>query len=87
VYGRVDRLLRELNKKVIPLAMNNLLVHVKSVDAVIHDIHALVCAMAHEKDTPEHLQDARISTGGSGGTTTTGSARSHIRSKRGVTVD
>jgi hypothetical protein len=35
-YGRVDRLLRKLNKRVIPLTMNNLLSPMKNVDATLH---------------------------------------------------
>jgi tartrate dehydratase alpha subunit/fumarate hydratase class I-like protein len=76
---RVDRLLGELNKWLIPLAVNNLLVHLKNVDAAIHDINMLICAATHRKDTPEHLQEIGVGARGVGGTTTMGSvSRSHI---------
>jgi hypothetical protein len=55
---------------------------------VIHHIHVLVGAMAHSKDTPEHLQEVRVSAGGGGGSTTAvGSVRrSYIQRRRGVAV-
>jgi hypothetical protein len=74
--------------RLIPLAVNNLLVVRWNVHAVLHHIHALICVMAHSKDTSEHLQEAEVGAGGGGGTTTAGSVRrSYIQRRRGVAVD
>jgi hypothetical protein len=69
--------------------VNNLLVPVKNVYAAIYNIHALVGAMAHSKDTLEHLQEARVITRGGGGGTTAASSvrRSSIWRRRGVVAD
>jgi hypothetical protein len=69
--------------------VNNLLVLAKNVYAEIHNIHVLVGAMAHDKDTPEHLQEVEVRTGGrGGGTTAVGSTRrSYIQRRGGVAAD
>jgi hypothetical protein len=82
--GWVDRLLGELNERLIPLIVNNLLVLVKNVYAVIHNIHALVGATARSKGTLEHLQEAGVRTGGGGTTTVDSMRRSYIWKRRGV---
>jgi hypothetical protein len=46
--------------------MNDLLVSSKNVGVALKDIHALVGATTHGKDTLEHLQEAGVSTGGGG---------------------
>jgi hypothetical protein len=74
----VGRLIKELNKRLIPLAMNSLLVAVNNVHAALHHIQTLIYVAAHSKDTPKHLQEAGVGAG-RGGTTAVGSAsRSHI---------
>jgi hypothetical protein len=84
----VNWLLRDLDKWLIPQTMNDVLVPLEDVSAMLKDIHALVDVMAHGKDTSKHLQDIRVSTGGGRGTTTVGRARrGYIRRRRGVAVD
>jgi hypothetical protein len=74
---------RELKKRLIPLTVNNLLVAPHNLKVLLHHIHALIRAPAHDKDTPEHLQDARVENRSGGGTITTGSAgRSSSKSGR-----
>jgi hypothetical protein len=82
-------LLRELNERLIHLTVNNLLVPAKNVYAAIHNIHVLVDAMAHGKDTPEHLQEVKVKTGGRGGGTTAvdSTRRSYIQRRGGVAAD
>jgi hypothetical protein len=80
---RVDRLVWKLNKRLIPLTMNDLLVVVNNVKAVLHHILALICVTAHSKDTPKHLQEIGVGVGGGGGNTTTSCiSRSHIWRRR-----
>jgi hypothetical protein len=68
--------------------VNNLLVLSKNVSAALKDVHALVGAMAHGKDTLEHLQEVGVSTGGGGDTTATGmTRRGNIHRRRGVAID
>jgi hypothetical protein len=60
--------------------VNDVLVAAKNVEVLLHHIHTLICAMAHSKDTPEHVQETGVGAGGGGGggTTTAGSvSRSH----------
>jgi hypothetical protein len=73
--GQVDRHVRELKERLIPLTVDNLLVVPNYLKALLHHIHVLIHAMAHGKDTLEHLQEARVGTRGGGSTTTLGSAR------------
>jgi hypothetical protein len=72
--GREDRYVWKLQERLIPLAVNNLLVAPHNLKALIHHIHALIRELACGKDTPEHLQNARVGTRSRGGTTTAGSA-------------
>jgi hypothetical protein len=68
--------------------MNDLLVPLKDLRAVIKNIHVLVGMMTHGKYTPKHLQDAGVSTRGGGGTTIVGSTRRGcIRRWRGAAAD
>jgi hypothetical protein len=72
----------------IPLAVENLLLPPKDLCAVLRNIHALVGPVGHGQDTPEHLQEAGVGTGGGGGTTTLGSLRrSDIWRRRDVASD
>jgi hypothetical protein len=71
--GQEDRDVRELLERLIPLAVNNLLVVLHNLKALIHHIHALISASACGKDTPEHLQDAGVGSRSKGGTTTASS--------------
>jgi hypothetical protein len=74
-----DRDVGELLERLVPLAMNNLLVMPHNLKAMIHHIQMLISVPACGKDTLEHLQDVRV-----GGTTTVCSARrsSWRRSRR-----
>jgi hypothetical protein len=81
--GQEDRDVRELLERLIPLAMNNLLVASPNLKALIHHIQTLISALACGKDTPEHLQDAGVGSRSGGGTITTSSVRrSSSRSSR-----
>jgi hypothetical protein len=53
--GGVDGHVWKLNEGLIPLTMNDLLIAVNNVEVHLHHIHALIYAMAHGKDTLEHL--------------------------------
>jgi hypothetical protein len=77
--GWEDRDVRELLERLIPLAVNNLLVAPHNLKAQIHHIQTLISASACGKDIPEHLQDARVGRRSRGGTTTMGSARGSSR--------
>jgi hypothetical protein len=78
-----DRDIEELLERLIPLAVNNLLVVPHNLKALIHHIQTLISASACGKDTSEHLQDAGVGSRSRGGTTTVGSARrSNNRSSR-----
>jgi hypothetical protein len=78
INGRVDGHVLELKKRLIPLTVDNLLVAPNDLNALLHHIHALICAVAHGKDTTEHLQNPGVGARGGGGTTAAGSAsRSH----------
>jgi hypothetical protein len=81
--GREDRDVRELLERLIPLAVNNLLVAPHNLKALIHHIQTLISAPTCGKDTPEHIQDVGVGSGSRGGTTTTGSVR---RSSRRTSV-
>jgi hypothetical protein len=83
--GREDRDIGELLEWLIPLAVNNLLVASHNLNALIHHIQTLISAPACGKDTPEHLQDARVGSRSGGGTTTIGSARRSRRRRSGRT--
>jgi hypothetical protein len=64
------------------------LVPPKVVGVALKDINALVCMVAHGKDTSEHLQNAEVSIGGGRGTATVSSARRNcIQRRRGVSPD
>jgi hypothetical protein len=77
--GREDRDVGELLKWLIPLAVNNLLVTLHNLKALIHHILTLISALACGKDTPEYLQDAKVGSRSGGGTTNAGSARRSSR--------
>jgi hypothetical protein len=64
--------------------MKEILVAANNVEVLLHHIHALIYAMAHSKDTPEHLQEVRVGAEGGGGTTTSGSVKSHMQRRREV---
>jgi hypothetical protein len=57
---REDRDVRELLERLIPLAVNNLLVVPHNLKVLIHHIQTLISAPTCVKDTPEHLQDVRV---------------------------
>jgi hypothetical protein len=76
---RDDRDIEELLERLIPLAVNNLLVVPHNLKTLIHHIQILISAPVYGKDILEHLQDARVGSRSRGGTTTTGSARSSRR--------
>jgi hypothetical protein len=81
--GREDIDVEELLERLIPLALNNLLVAPHNLQALLHDIQALICASTHLKDASEHLQKAAVGAGGRRGTTNVGSMRrSSSRSSR-----
>jgi hypothetical protein len=81
--GREDRDVGELLERLIPLAVNNLLVAPHNMKAMIHHIQTLISAPTCGKDTPEHLQDAGVGSRSGGGTTTMSSVRrSSSRSSR-----
>jgi hypothetical protein len=65
-----DRYIRKCQEGLVPLAMNDLLIAPHNLKALIQLIHALICALARDKDTSEHLQDAGVGTRRGGGTTT-----------------
>jgi hypothetical protein len=70
----------ELNKRLILLAMNDVLVAMNNVESLLHHIHSLICATTHSKYTSECLQEPGVRVGGGGGTLAVGSARRcHIR--------
>jgi hypothetical protein len=69
----------ELLEQLIPLAVNNLLLAPHNLKALIHYIQTLISASTCDKNTPEHLQDARVGSRKGGGTTTAGSARRSSR--------
>jgi hypothetical protein len=73
-----DRYVGKVQERLIPLAVNDLLAAPHNLQALLHDIHALICALTHHKDASEHLQEAVVGAGGRRGTTATGSARSHM---------
>jgi hypothetical protein len=68
--GRENRDVRELLERLIPLAVNNLLVAPHNLKVLIHHIQMLISASACGKDTSEHLQDAGVGSWSRGGTTT-----------------
>jgi hypothetical protein len=45
----------ELLERLVPLAMNNLLVTSHNLQAMLHDTQALIHALRHRKDASEHL--------------------------------
>jgi hypothetical protein len=70
INWRVDGHVRELKKWLIPLTVNDLLVALDDLNALLHHLCELIYAMTHGKYTPEHLQDGGIGARGGGGTTT-----------------
>jgi hypothetical protein len=66
--GREDGNVGELLERLVPLAVNDLLV-------APHNLKALISAPACGKDTMELLQDVGVGSRSKGGTTTVGSAR------------
>jgi hypothetical protein len=77
--GQEDRDVGELLERLIPLTVNNLLVALHNLKALIHHIQTLISASACGKDTPEHLQDAGVGSMSGGGTTTVDSVRKSSR--------
>jgi hypothetical protein len=73
--GWEDRDVGELLERLIPLAMNNLLVAPHNLKVLFHHIQTLISAPACGKDTPEHLQDVGVGSRSGGGTTTVDSVR------------
>jgi hypothetical protein len=71
---REDRYVRKLQERLVPLAMNVLLIAPHNLKALIQHIHTLIRALTCGKDTSEHLQDAAVGTRSGGDTTTAGSA-------------
>jgi hypothetical protein len=65
----------ELLERLIPLAVNNLLVVLHNLQSLLYDIQALIRVMTHRKDASEHLQKIIVGAGGRRGTTATGSVR------------
>jgi ABC-type antimicrobial peptide transport system ATPase subunit len=53
--GREDRDVMELLERLVPLAVNNLLVVSHNLKALIHHIQTLISVLACGKDTSEHL--------------------------------
>jgi hypothetical protein len=51
----VDGYIGELKKRLIPLTMNNLLVAVDNLHALLNEIQTLISAAAHGEDTSEHF--------------------------------
>jgi preprotein translocase subunit SecG len=81
--GQEDKDIGEFLERLIPLAVNNLLVTSHNRKALIHHIQTLISAPTCGKDTPEHLQDAGVGSRSRWGTTTVGSVRrSSSRSSR-----
>jgi hypothetical protein len=74
-----DRDVGELLERLIPLAVNNLLVAPHNLKALILHIQTLISASACGKDTLERLQDAGVGSRSRGGTTTMGSVRRSSR--------
>jgi hypothetical protein len=74
--GWDDRNIGKLQERLIPLAMNDLLVAPQNLQVLLHDFQALIRAPTHRKDASEHLQKVVVGARGRRGTTTTGSARS-----------
>jgi hypothetical protein len=68
-----NRDIGELIERLIPLAMNNLLIAPHNLKTLIHHIQTLISATACGKDTLEHLQDVGVGSRSGGGTTTVGS--------------
>jgi hypothetical protein len=78
-----DRDVEELKKQLILLAVNDLLVAPNNLQALLQEIHVLICVPTHSKYASEHLHKAGAGAdaGGIRGTTTMSSARrSHRRS-------
>jgi hypothetical protein len=72
--GWEDRNVGKLQERLIPLAMNDLLVAPHNLQVLLHDIQELIRALTHHKDASEHLQKVIIGAGGRRGTTAVGSA-------------
>jgi hypothetical protein len=72
---REDRNVGKLQERLIPLAMNDLLVVPQNLQALLHDIQPLIRAPTHCKDASEHLQKVTVGARGRRGTTILGSAR------------
>jgi hypothetical protein len=65
--GWEDMDVGELLERLIPLAVNNLLIAPHSLKALIHHIQTLIGAPICGKDTTEHLQDAGVGSRSGGG--------------------
>jgi hypothetical protein len=76
---REDKDVGELLERLVLLVVNNLLVAPHNLKALIHHIQTLISVLACGKDTPEHLQDARVGSRSRRGTTTVGSERRSSR--------
>jgi hypothetical protein len=82
--GREDWYIRKLLKRLISLAVNDLLIAPHNLKALIQHIHALIHEPACGKATPEHLQDVGAGTSCGGGTTTVGSAEGAAATMEGL---
>jgi hypothetical protein len=67
--GWVDKHVREIKKRLIPLTMNNLLDVTDSLHALLNDIQTLIGAATHGEETSKHFQHPRTLRGGRGSTT------------------
>jgi hypothetical protein len=50
-----DRNIGKLQEQLIPLSMNDLLVAPHNLQALLHDIQAMIHVLTHHKDASEHL--------------------------------
>jgi hypothetical protein len=55
-----DTDVRKLKKRLIPLAMDNLLVASHNLKVLLHDIHALIRVPAHSKNASKHLRKPEL---------------------------
>jgi hypothetical protein len=64
INGRVDRHVKELKERLIPLTMNDLLIVVNNLHLLLYHIHALICVTTHGEDALKHLQEIGVLRGG-----------------------
>jgi hypothetical protein len=59
--------------------VNDVLVAVNNVEALLHHIHTLISVVAYSEDTSKHLQEPGVGAREGGGTTMVGGVRrNHI---------